>query len=451
MNATAIPPTACQLLGHFVADTDYANLPPALVAQAKRSLLNFIGAAVAVAQHPAVEIAIEIALERTGESCCTVFGRKESLGLYEAAAINAVMGNLLDFDDTHLRTVIHPSAPVVPTALALAQNRGFDGKAVLTAIAVGAEVECRIGNAVSPGHYARGWHITSSCGVFGAAATAAKLLRLDAVQTSHALAIAASQSAGLVENLTEGAKNIAIGNCVRNGIEAAFFAQRGYAGAATALEGKLGWAAATGSDWQPACIDEGLSDNWEFTRNTFKPYPCGIVLHSVIDACLALAQAHSITANNIESVAVFGDALLLARGDRAVHDERDARVSIHHAVAIAFTYQQADITEFTASAVFDPAITQLRSRVEPRLDQTMPTGSARVELVMADGSRFSKRVDYARGSEQLPLSDQDIEAKARSLAAFGGSNCDIDAVICAAATLEQAASVIPLLTAAAAQ
>ena len=140
------------------------------------------------------------------------------------------------------------SAPVAPAALALAEQRGLSGAAMLHAFILGAEVECRIGNAVSPGHYARGWHITSTCGVFGAAVAAAKLLGLDATQTWHALGIAASQSAGMVENLPSAAKNVSVGNAARNGLFAALLAEQGYTAAPAAIEGALGWARAMGDE-----------------------------------------------------------------------------------------------------------------------------------------------------------------------------------------------------------
>ena len=163
----------------------------------------------------------------------SLIGRPERLDILGASFINAAAANLLDFDDTHLRTVIHPTAPVAPAVLALAEAEGFSGAAVLHALILGIEIACRIGNGVSPGHYARGWHITATCGVFGAAAASAKLLGLSRAQIANALGIAASQSAGLVENLATAAKNVGVGNAARNGLFAALLAQRGYEAAAS--------------------------------------------------------------------------------------------------------------------------------------------------------------------------------------------------------------------------
>jgi 2-methylcitrate dehydratase PrpD len=326
---SSAPGSVSECLGQFVAASQWEALPQSLRHEAKRSLLNFLGCALGVAHTPPIDMATRVLMKLSGADKVTVFGRTERLDPLGAAFINAIGGNLLDYDDTHLRTVIHPTAPVAPAVLALAEQRGLSGADVLHGFILGAEVECRIGNAVSPGHYARGWHITSTCGVFGSAAACAKLLGLDAERTGHALGIAASQSAGSVENLPSGAKNISVGNAARQGLFAALLAEQGYTAAPAAIEGALGWARAMGDIPAVAEITGDLGQRWELLANTYKPYPCGIVMHAVIDACLELRREHALTAAQIAEVIVSGDQLLLDRGDRVVGNDRDARVSIH--------------------------------------------------------------------------------------------------------------------------
>ena len=243
-----MPEFVAQQLGHFVATSRWESTPQSVRDEARRALLNFIGCAIGVAHAEPIEAALRVLLPLSGADRVTLWGRGERLDLLGAAFINAIAGNLLDYDDTHLRTVIHPTAPVAPAALSLAEHRGLSGQASLHAFILGAEVECRIGNAVSPGHYARGWHITATCGVFGAAAAGAKLLNLTAQQTAHALGIAASQSSGLIENLPNAAKNVGVGNAARNGLFAALLAEQGYAAAPAAIEGAFGWARAMGDE-----------------------------------------------------------------------------------------------------------------------------------------------------------------------------------------------------------
>ena len=412
--------------GDFVAGTVWADV----VGQdheAKRSILNFFATALGSAYDPAVTAALRTLLPFSGAATSAIIGRPEQLDAMGAAFVNAISANLLDFDDTHLETIIHPAAPVAAPVLALAQARGFSGQAVLTAFILGVEVECRVGNAVSPGHYARGWHITSTCGVFGAAAACAKLLGLSTDQISNAIGIAASQSAGIVENLPTAAKNVSVGNAARNGLFAALLAAEGYRASARAIEGPLGWARAMGDEPDIACLAGDLGKTWEIAKNTYKPYPAGIVFHSVIDACLNLRTKLNI--DDIESITVQGSALLLARGDRPVRNERDARVSIHHCVACALLLGAAGVPEFSDATAFRPDVVALRQKVRAELDDSLPDGAARVNIQRMSGEKLSEIVMAAKGSLADPLSDRDIEAKLRDGARLGGTDWDVERVI----------------------
>ena len=413
----------------FVHRTGFAELPERVRHESRRSLLNALGCALGVARSLPVEQAIAVHRQFGGVPVATVIGRGERLDLLGASFVNAVSSNLLDYDDTHLGTVIHPTAPVMPPALALAEAHGFPGREVLTAFALGAEVECRIGNGVSPGHYARGWHITSTCGVFGAAAASAKLLGLAPPQIADALGIAASQSAGLVENLPSAAKNVSVGNAARNGLFAALMAQAGYEAAMAAIEGPLGWARAMGDTPDTSAMLDSLGEVWELARNTYKPYPSGIVFHAVTDACLALRRDHGLDPAAISGVTVFGDALLLARGDRQVNNARDARVSIHHTAAIAFLFGTATVGDYETPTVMDPKVRAFLTKVRAQLAPELPRGAARVDVALADGRTLSATVLHPHGSTEHPLSDAEIEAKVRNCAATGSPDCDVGRVI----------------------
>jgi 2-methylcitrate dehydratase PrpD len=428
-------------LAEFVAASRWPDIPAALQHDAKRALLNHLGCAIGVAHDPAVRTALAVMRPFSGAASATVVAQGVRLDPMAASFVNAIASNLLDYDDTHLATVIHPAAPVAPPVLALAEQRGLPGAAALHAMLLGVEVACRVGLGVSPGHYARGWHITASAGVFGAAAGCARLLGLSAAQTAHAIGIAASQSSGLVENLPTAAKNVAVGNAARNGMLAALFAEAGYEAAPRAIEGPLGWALATGDAADLAAMAGGLGTRWEAARNTYKPYPAGIVFHAVIDACLALREELGGDAERIESVTVAGDALLLARGDRVVRNERDARVSIHHAAAVALTLGRAGVAEFEMPAVTDAALARFRGRVAARLDESLPRGAARVQLRLADGSELMRTVTTPRGSLEVPLTDRELEAKFRDNASLGGLGARSDALLGELWALDAAPSV----------
>jgi 2-methylcitrate dehydratase PrpD len=408
-------------LGAFVAEAAWQDVAPALRQEATRTLLNHLGCALGVTRDPAVRIAYDVMRACSAAPAATVVGQAVRLDAMGAAFVNAVASNLLDYDDTHLRTVIHPAAPVAPPVLALAEAEGRSGAEALHAILLGTEVACRVGNGVSPGHYARGWHITSTCGVIGAAAACAKLLGLPAAQVAHAIGIATSQSAGTVENLPTAAKNVSVGSAARNGILAALLARAGYEAAPLAIEGPLGWARATGDTPDVDAMLDGLGISWEAARNTYKPYPAGIVFHAVIDACLELRERlGGPDGDAVAAVEVAGDSLLLERGDRVVNTARDARVSIHHCVALGLLRGRAGVAEFEAPAVFDPAVVALRAKVMARSDPAMPRGAARVTLRLADGRQEVALVEHPRGSAARPLDDAELDAKFRDNAALGG-------------------------------
>jgi 2-methylcitrate dehydratase PrpD len=415
-------------LANFVAATSWADVA-AQNHEAKRSILNFFATALGSAYDPAVTSALRTLLPFSGAATSAIVGRPERLDALGAAFVNAIAANLLDFDDTHLDTIIHPAAPVAAPVLALAQVRGFSGRDAITAFILGVEVECRIGNAVSPRHYARGWHITSTCGVFGAAAACAKLLGLSADGIANAIGIAASQSAGIVENLPTAAKNVSVGGAARNGLFAALLAAEGYDASARAIEGRLGWARAMGDEPDLERLVGSVGKSWEIAKNTYKPYPAGIVFHAVIDACFKLRTRLNQRIDNIVSVTVQGSALLLARGDRPVRNERDARVSIHHCAACALLLGAAGIPEFTEAIVFQPDIVLLRQKVKAELDASLPDGTARVIIQLALGEALSEIVTAPRGSLADPLSDRDIEAKLRACARLSGTAWNADAII----------------------
>ena len=436
---------AADVLGRFVADSEWGDISPALRHEAKRSVLNHLGCALGVARDPAVKAALRVTRAFAGAPVATVIGQGARLDPMGAAFVNAIASNLLDYDDTHLDTVIHPAAPVAPALFALAEQRGLPGAAVLHAFLLGGEAECRIGNAVSPGHYARGWHITATCGVFGAAAGCAKLLGLSAEQTAHALGIAASQSAGLVENLPTAAKNVGVGNAARNGILAALLAAGGYEAAPAAIEGPLGWARAMGDAPDVGAITADLGARWEIARNTYKPYPAGIVFHAVIDACLRLREEVAVQSEAVASVVVAGDALLLARGDRAVRNARDARVSIHHCAALGLVRGRAGIADFEMPAVADPALAAFRAKVAAALDESLPRGAACMTVRLEDGREARATVTAPRGSIETPLSDGEIEAKFRDNTAAGGFAGRCDDQIAAVWALERGQDVSRLM------
>jgi 2-methylcitrate dehydratase PrpD len=415
-------------LGEFVATFHADAMPDAIRHEAKRSLLNFFGVALGGRIDPAGKIALRVIVPLAGKPEATVIGYTGRLDILNAAFMNALNANVLEFDDTHMPTVIHPTSPVAPPLLALAERERTSGRALLDAFVLGVEVACRAGTSVSPGHYARGWHITATSGVLGAAAASARLAGLGPAETAHAIGIAASQAGGLVENLPTGAKNVQVGNAARNGLLAMLMAQQGYTAAPGAIEGPRGWARAMGDPPRLDILLDNLGNSWELTRNAYKAYPCGIVLAPVIDACLELRRRHAVKPEEIEHVLVRGHSLLLARTDRpVVPDERIAKLSIQHSVAICFVLGAAGVTEFANLA--DPAVVALRGNVSAEADDAIPIEHAVVHVRTKRGETLDMHVKAARGSLEKPLTDREIEDKLRELARLGAPDVEVSRLI----------------------
>jgi len=430
--------TTTAALARFVAEHDPKSLPAGVRHAAKRSILNYFGVALGGWSDPAGEDTLKVLRRFSGSPQATIIGSPTRLDMLSASFMNTLNANVLDFDDTHLETIIHPTAPVLSPLLALAETRPISGPALIHAFALGVEITCRLGIAVSPGHYARGSHITATCGIFGAAAAAARLLGLDARRTANALGIAAAQSAGLVEHLPTGAKNIQMGNAARNGLLAAFVAEQGLTAAPAAIEGQRGWAASRSDRLDEAGLLRDLGATWELERNAFKAYPTGIVLAPVIDAALELADAHDLRADDIAGAEVRGSALLLARADRPhVTDDRVAKLSLQHSVAVAIIHRRAGVREFSEPVISEAKVDDLRKRVTAAIDESCPVEAAVLTIRTTGGQVLTRRVDAARGSLERPLTDSEIERKLKDLATIGGRQADVPRLIEAVWSLDR--------------
>ena len=419
-------------LCRFVIDSRWEDMPAELRHEARRSLLNVIGAALGGANDAASRRTAATLAEFSGSREATVIGRAERVDAMSAAFLNALAGNVFDFDDTHPGTIIHPSAPVGPPLFALSERRPMTGAELLHAFILGAEVECRLGNALSPSHYKRGWHITATCGVFGAASAIGKVLGLDETRLLWALGNASAQSSGLVETLGSMAKSIGVGHAARAGLFAALLAENGIEGPELPIEGPRGFLQVMGEKPDLDGVTAGLGSTWELLKNTYKPYPCGVVLNPVIEACLDLREQRPLAPDAIASVTVFGHPLLRERADRPnVSTGREAQVSAQHAVAVTLIDGAAGVVQFSDDRVNAADVIASRTRVSVREEAGIGVEGARVEIRLVSGETLDKTVAAARGSASRPLGDRELEAKFRALAAYGCPGLDPEPLIAA--------------------
>ena len=325
-------PPVTQILARFVANHPSRGWSGEVDHEAHRTFMNWVGCAVGAAHHETAQAALAAVQVLQPAAQASILGRSEQVDVASAALINGISSHTFDFDDTHLKTIIHPAGPVASAALALAEHTGASGRALIDALVLGIEVSCRVGNTMYPDHYDRGWHITGSTGTLGAAAACARLLKLDADQTAMALGIAASQPIGVREQFGTMTKPFHPGGAARAGLMAALMAQHGYTASPRALEAPRGMmqTISTKNDWSE--ITSELGQRFEISFNTYKPFACGIVIHPSIDACAQLRK-QGVKPEQLERIELKVHSLVLElTGKKEPADGQRVRVFVEHAI-----------------------------------------------------------------------------------------------------------------------
>ena len=412
VKADANAPGVTALLARFVSEHPSKGWSDAIDAEAHRSFANWVGCAIGPSQHETVQAALAAVQVLQPAPQASLLGRAEKVDIASAALLNGIASHTFDFDDTHLKTIIHPAGPVAPAALALAEQRAISGRAMLDAIVLGIEVSCRVGNAIYPDHYDRGWHITGSTGMLGSAAACSRLLGLDAARTQMALGIAASQPIGVREQFGTMTKPFHPGGAARVGLMSALMAQHGYTASKRALEAPRGLLQVFSdkTDWSE--ITEGLGKTWEIALNTYKPFACGIVIHPSIDACVQLREQHGLKAGDIERVIIRVHSLVLElTGKKVPSTGLESKFSVYHSCAVGLLYGQAGEHEYTDEVVNRPEVTALRAKVEAVVDVAIDEAAVDCTIRTTDGRELKLFVEHAIGSVERPMSDAQLRAK----------------------------------------
>ena len=404
-------------VARYVVAAKYEDLPAPVRKEAQRTLLNWAGCAIGGSRHETLDIAIGALGPFAGAGQATVLGRREKLDVLHAAMMNGISSHIFDYDDTHLRTIIHPAGPVASAILAYAEYKPVSGRDFLNALVLGTEVECRIGNAVYPAHYEVGWHITGSTGPFGAAAAVGKLLGLNEQQMVWALGIAASQPVGLKEMFGTMTKSFHPGRAAHNGLTAAFLAARNYTSSDQGLEAKDGWAnvLSTARDYNE--ITGKLGQSYEISLNTYKPFACGIVIHPTLDACIQLRNQYKLTPEQIAKVELRVNPLVESlTGKKTPRTGLEGKFSVYYAAAVAIAKGAAGEKQFSDALVKDPVLLTLRDKVAIVVDPSISSERVRVTVTLNDGRKLEKTITDAIGSTKNPMTDAALEAKFADLA-----------------------------------
>jgi 2-methylcitrate dehydratase PrpD len=404
-------------IAEFVARTGYADLPAAVVHEAKRDIINVLGVSLYSACDPSLQALTGMFDEEGGNERAAIWGTGRRTTLQFAALANGYTAHLEDYDDTHFPTVVHPTAPTLPAAFALGEEAGASGRDLINAVALGIEVCCRVCLAVYPWHYDEGWHITGTMGVFGGATAAARICGFDADHTVTTLGIAGTQAAGVREAFGTMTKPMHPGRAAQAGVVSALLAQRGFTAAPAIIEGRRGVAEVMSNSRDLSRLTNALGERWEIFNNGLKPYSCGVVSHAAIDASIALRSRPGFDANAIESIDAFVHPLVPELMGRMEPDVGLAgKFSCAHCISVGLVDGAAYPAQFADAKVVDPLLTSLRRKVKYTIDASMGEDQVLLRLTLKDGSVLEQRVEHATGSPENPLSDERLADKFLTLA-----------------------------------
>jgi 2-methylcitrate dehydratase PrpD len=420
----AAMPDVTGTLARFIVHSRYEDIPEAIRKDARRALVNSMAATLGGCRNDVVVRLTKSLLPFAGTGPSPLIGHDRKMDAPNAAFVNGASAGVLDFCDTHFPTVMHPSATVVGALYAMSGLRKLSGRVFLHAFILGFEVQARVGNSITPHHYAHGYHITSTCGVFGSATAVGKLLGQNERRMIWTIGNASTQSAGMVKACGFMSKSIGVGNAAKNGLLAAYYAGQDVDSPPQSLEGKFGYCAVMAPEPQYGALTDGLGDTWEFRNNAFKAYPAGIVIHPVIDACLEL-RGRGVAADDIAQIHIRGNPLMGNLTSRpVVETEREAVVSVQHNVAVAFIDGAVGVRQYWTDRVANPRVIALRDKVTFQPDPLLPVGPIQMTLRTTNGVLHEAKVDHWRGSLERPLSDDDLGKKLAELAAIGAPYCD---------------------------
>jgi 2-methylcitrate dehydratase PrpD len=413
-------------LAEAMAAARYNDLPPHVLVDTRRAILDWLSSALAGSIETPARLAQQVVARLGTSTEATVFSAARSSAA-GAALANGVASHILELDDIHKGSTVHAAAPIIPAALAVAEREHADGHSFILAVALGYEAVFRIGEAVNPDHY-RFWHPTGTVATFGAAIAAGSLLGLDASRMLDALGTAGTQAAGLWEFNADGAmsKHLHPGKAAFNGVLAAELAAAGFTGATRILEGERGFFRATARTFDPARVTDGLGERWKISENCYKMHSCCGHTHSAIDVALELRpSARAVDISSID-IATYGPGFEIVKEPNP-RTPYAGKFSLAYCVAAALIDGRVGLEQFAddrfgADGVRHPAIASLLSRTRVHLADDLTAKypaawPARLAIELNDGQVLRGAADFPRGNPENPVSTEELEAKFVALVA----------------------------------
>jgi 2-methylcitrate dehydratase PrpD len=422
-------------VGRFVATTTYEQIPEEVIGLGKKSILDGLGLALAGSRAESGSISRKY-VEQIGlcNGKATIIGSAQRTSPRFAALVNGISIHADDFDDTQLAAakdrvyglLMHPTVPVLPAIFALAEQHAVSGKEWMLAYHVGAEVECKIAEAIAPRHYQDGFHTTGTCGPFGSAAACARLLKFDVPKTLIALGLAASQSAGLRENFGTMTKPFQAGHAAEGGLISAELVALGWTAAEQILEADRGFFHACGGSYDPSSIMDRLGNPWTFASPgvSLKPYPSGSLTHPAMTELARLIDAHKIQATQVQKVDVGANHNMTTT---LLHHQPktglEAKFSMEFCMAILLLEHKAGLGQFSDKVVQRPDVQEMIRKINFYVDPEAESAgydkmTSILKIHLTDGRTITGRADFGKGSPANPMSFDEAATKFRGCAEF---------------------------------
>lgn len=392
-------------IAKFVSELTFKDLPSKAIERTKELFLDYIGVTIGGSTSPEARIVHSVLEKLGGTKESTVIGFDYMTSCQNAAFANGIIAHSLEYEDTHFKSIVHVSPPVISAALSMAEREKARGESLITSIVAGYEVAARVGMSVAPNHFYEGFHPTGTCGAFGAAASAGVILGLDEESMTSALGLAGTQAAGL--NLLESmGKRLNAGRAAENGVIAALLAKEGFTGHPRVIESKWGFGDSMSSKFDPEAITRNLGKSYEILDVSIKTYPCCRGIHSVLDALFEIIGKHNITSEEIDRINVrLSSKEYVIRGVYEPKDTTEALLSFPYIVAIAAMDRTVGLEQITKEKFTDPRVLNLAKRIKIIKDQKLDKlEKARyptvVEVYTKSGNRYMSKVEIARGEPE---------------------------------------------------
>jgi 2-methylcitrate dehydratase PrpD len=400
-----------------VRDLRYDDLPDDAREVARHCVLDFFGVALAGAREPLADFLVDVVARPENASAASLVGRSERATAVTAALVNGAAGHALDFDDAHMAMSGHPTVPVLPAVLALAEQGRANGKALLTAFVAGVELECRLALLLGPRHYEVGFHSTGTLGTFGAAAASAHLLGLDEPAWLHAMGLAGTQAAGLKSTFGSMGKPLHAGRAASTGLLSALLAQRGFTAAPNIVEVSQGFAATHAGAADGVASLERVDGRFLIRDTLFKYHAACYLTHAPIEAARTIRARNGVSGDHVDSVVVtVAPALLGVCNIQEPATGLEGKFSLRAATALALLGRDtAELATYSDATMRDPALVRLRDRIRVATDPALATTHARVN-VSAAGAHFTADADSGTPASDLSVQRARLRDKFDALA-----------------------------------